>query len=168
MQLLGRHVVEKHCISANRQQFFQLIESIDFNFDLDHVAEPFAGPSNRLRDAAGNHDVVVLNHDAIIQPEPMIDAAAHTNRVFFEGTQPGRGFPCANDLGPTVANALDGVAGSSRDTGQPTHQIERGALGGEDRPCWSGNGSEHASRWHIRTVLANHFGLCISVKQMEC
>lgn len=43
-QLIDRHVVEQERVGAKRQRFFKLRQGIDFQLDLDEVADAGAGP----------------------------------------------------------------------------------------------------------------------------
>ena len=57
-----------------------------------------ARPPDRLGDAAGDGDVVVLDQDRVVEAEAVVGAAAAAHGVFLEGAQAGRGLPRVADL----------------------------------------------------------------------
>ena len=82
---------------AELQRFFELFQAVDFDFDVDHVAGVGAGGFDGVCDAAGGHDVVVLDQDAVVEAEAVIVAAAAAHGVFLEGAQARRRFAGADD-----------------------------------------------------------------------
>ena len=66
------HVVEQHGVEAQRQGFLELRQRIDFELDLHHVADAGAHAFDRLADAAGDGDVVVLDQHRVIEAEAVV------------------------------------------------------------------------------------------------
>ncbi len=83
------HIVEQYRVYTVIERLAQLIERIDFEFDLDQVADAGFRPLQRLGYAAGDGDVIVLDQHGIVEAEPVIAATANADRIFFDGAQPG-------------------------------------------------------------------------------
>ena len=96
-------------------------------------AAPARTQLDRGGDAAGRGDVVVLDHRAVEEAEAVRRAAAVHHGLLLEGAQAGRGLARRGDarLG---AGGLGDVGGrQGRHAAQPAEEVERRALGGEDR-----------------------------------
>ena len=91
-----------------------------------------AGACARARhrggDAAGDRDVVVLDHHAAIEPEPVIGAAAAHHGVLLQHAQAGRGLAGVDQPGARAGDFLDVLRGLGGDAGEMLHDVERGAL----------------------------------------
>lgn len=85
-KLVQRHIVEQHGVGGERQDLFQLGQRVDLDFDLDEMADAASSPLDSWTNPAGNRDVVVLDHDRVVEAETVIGAATGTHRVFFDGS----------------------------------------------------------------------------------
>ena len=96
--------------------------------------------------AAGKGDVVVLDQHAVIEAEAMVDAAAGAYGVLLERAQ-ARAWSCACRLiragwGRAARDQLGGRGGDPR---QMAQEVERHALGREDRPRRSFDPHDHGT-----------------------
>ncbi len=85
-------------------------------------------------DPAGGDDVVVLDERGVGQRHAVVDAAAAPHGVLLERAQPGRRLAGVADARAGAVDRVDPGGGERRDAGQVAQQVERGALGGEQRP----------------------------------
>ena len=70
-QQIGLHVVEQAHIGAFLEHNFKLLKRINLDLDLDQMPGKGFRRLQSFRNTAGNHDVVVLDQDRIIEPETM-------------------------------------------------------------------------------------------------
>ena len=82
--------------------------------------------------AAGG-PVIVLEHDAIVEPQPVVHAPAAANRVLLEHAQPRRGLAGVENLHPVRPDLLHKGARQGGDARHPLQEVERRALGREYR-----------------------------------
>src|ERR1700721_2479692 len=59
------HIVEKHCVEAVIERLAQLIERIDFEFDLDQMADAISRSLQRLGYAAGARDMIIFDQHGV-------------------------------------------------------------------------------------------------------
>src|SRR4051812_6203888 len=76
----GRHVVEEHHVGADREHVVELRQRVDLDLDL-LAGGGCVGRFERVRNAAGGGDVVVLDQDRIKESEAVIDTAAAARGV---------------------------------------------------------------------------------------
>ena len=91
------------------------------------------GAPHGLRQAAGMHQVVVLDQDGVIQPHAVIAAPAGAHRVFLQDPQPGQGLARAGDARGRALGLCHGSSRQGGDAAQVRHEIQRGALGRQQR-----------------------------------
>jgi hypothetical protein len=104
---------------------------LDLDLDEDVAATDGACLFQCGGDAAGGHDVIFLDQDAVMEAETVVAAAAAGDGVFLRQAQAGQGLARVDDA---RAGAGDGVDVEPRDGGRGREQlqeIQRGALGGE-------------------------------------
>jgi hypothetical protein len=82
-------------------------------------------------DAAGGDDVVFLDQDAVVEADAVVGAAADAHRVFLRQAQAGQGLAGVDDLGAGAGHGLHVGGGHGGGAGQQLHEVEAGALGGE-------------------------------------
>src|SRR5258706_8128908 len=126
-------VVEEDQASARIQRFAQLLDR--FHLDLEHCAlgHVVQRRAHRGLYAAGGHEMILLDEDAVEEPDAVVRAAAHPHRVFLRHAQARQRLARIEDL---RARALDGAHELARARGharEQLHEIERGALRGEER-----------------------------------
>ena len=93
-ELRRRHVVEEHGVGPLCHRLGKLIEIVDLDLDPDEVAGMSPGAPDRLADAAGDGDMVVLDEDGIVETEAVVRTATAAHRVFLERRE-GREWSCA-------------------------------------------------------------------------
>src|SRR5690606_37677721 len=130
-QLVGAEVVEHDHVGTVLQRLPKLVEVVDLHLDLHQVTGEGAGAPQGLADRAAGGDVVVLDEDRVVETEAVVHSAAATHGVLLEVAQAGRGLASVDDLRAGSGDGLDIEAGQRSDAAHPAHQIERGALGGE-------------------------------------
>jgi hypothetical protein len=114
--------------------------------------------------------VIVLDQHRIIESEAVVRAAAAAHRVFFQRAQAGQGFPRFDDLRFGMRDLRDVSRSQRGDAGEVAEEIERDALGGEDRrgrPFQFGDGltrpdpariTQQGAKGDLRIDLAKRFG----------
>src|SRR5207237_7545763 len=86
-------------------------------------------------DPACDAQMVLLDEDRVVEPGPVIRAAAAADRVLLERAEAGCRLARVEDR---RAGAVDSVDEGARERGDPTEtaeQVERGAFAREDRAC---------------------------------
>jgi hypothetical protein len=87
------------------ERFGELFQGFHFDLDEDVAAADGAGLFQRGGDAAGGHDVVFLDQDAVIEAEAVVAAAAAGDGVFLGQAQAGQGLAGVDDAAPVPAMA---------------------------------------------------------------
>src|SRR5699024_4261058 len=105
-----REVVEHEDVDAAGEHGLDLVEAVHLHLEPGGVAEPGAGPADRLGEVhalLGEHgEMVVLGHHGVGEGEAVVHAPAAAHRVPFEGAQARGGLA---GVGDARARALDGV-----------------------------------------------------------
>lgn len=129
------HVVQQDEVDAGEsQEIGQLLESGGFELDAHAwVIRPHAidGLLQGFQVASGCQ-VIVFDHDSVIEPETMIDGAASEHGLFFDQAPAGRGFARVPDFDWVGFDRFDIASGHGGDAGEALEEVQRGALGGED------------------------------------
>ena len=81
-----RHVVEQDRVDWFVERIAQLLERVDLDFDLDHVADGGARRRDGCMDRTGDAEMIVFDQHAVIQTKAVIGTAATRNRVSLERT----------------------------------------------------------------------------------
>ena len=100
------------------------------------------GAFEHRADAAGDRDVVVFDQHRVVEAEAVIVAAAAAYGVFLHRPQPRRGLARTDDARLGVGDPLDELRGGGGDAGHVADEVERGALGAEDRARVALNGHQ--------------------------
>ena len=113
---------------------------------------PARARSNRRADAAGHRDVVVLDEHRVVEAEAVVAAATDPHRVFFDRPQPRRRFPRVDDGRHGVRDRGDDGGGDRGDAGEMAEEVERGALGAQQRARRPLDATNHIARakWRCR------------------
>ncbi len=127
---LGRHVVEQDQIGVRRDGLFDLVEAI--TFDVKRTPwPPVASLFDRFADRHTD-EMVVLEHQPSAEVAAMVATSAGAGGGLFEAAQAGRGLAGIPDADATVGDLHELIhpGGNAR---QMAHEVERRALGGQDR-----------------------------------
>ncbi len=98
------------------------------------------------RDGLGDAEageVVVLEHHPVREVAAVVPAAAGPHRRLLERAQAGRRLAGVPDRGPR-RGGVDEAAGEGGDAGEVAEEVQRGALGGEDRRQRAGDACRRA------------------------
>ncbi len=76
--------------------------------------------------------MIVLDEDAVLQVEAMIDASAAADCVLVEGAQTGYGFARVEDFCLCAGDGFDELVSQGCDAAHALHEVENYALAGED------------------------------------
>ena len=78
--------------------------------------------------------MIVLDQDAVLQIEAVVEAAAAADGVLIEGAQAGDGLAGVEDFGLRLGgcDGADIFVGQRSDAGHALHQVKDDALGRED------------------------------------
>ncbi len=88
--------------------------------------------------------MVVLDQDGVIQTEAVVDPSAAADGVFFQQAKSRRGLAGIDDDGPGPLHRLDIGMGQTGDAAEPSHEVQRRPLGGQD-----GAGVPLGARQHL-------------------
>ena len=121
-----------------------LLGGIGFDFDADGWVEGFgAGDAcDEFGGVACGHEVIVFDHDHVVEAGAVVGAAAGANGGFFEPAPAGGGFAGIEDAGGGVGDGVDGAAGLGGDAAEALEEVEGGAFCGEDAAGWAGEGDD--------------------------
>lgn len=144
-QGVGAHVVEQEAGGACLQGGFDLVEGVDFADHVAHASGQRAGDGRA--DAAGDEDMVVLDHRCVPQAHAVVVAAAHAHGVFFEVAEAGDGLAGIEQAGLRLAHGIDIGAGEGGYAREVLHGVERGAFGGEHGAGIAGQAHERGARF---------------------
>ena len=97
----------------------------------------------------------------------MIGAAAEPDRLLFQGAQPGGGLARAHDLGLGAGDRVGQGPGRGGDPGHPAQNVQRGALGGQNRPGSPGNAGDRIAARDPGAVGAQTLYAQSGVEQFE-
>ena len=101
--------------------------------------------------------MVVLHQDAVVEREPVVDAPAAADAVLLEDAQAGRGLARVEHL---RAVRLDGLDEPARERGDPAHalhEVQRGALAGQDGGGGTAEAQDRPAGRHVAAI--RHEGL---------
>jgi hypothetical protein len=129
--IVERHVVEQHGVDAGAERLFELRQRVDLDLDLDQVADMAAHAADRLGDAAGDGDVIVLDQRGVVEAEAMVGSAPCPDRVFLQRPHERRRLARADDARLGVRNRRHERCGRAGHSAEPADEIERDALGGQ-------------------------------------
>src|SRR6267142_1663698 len=105
-----------------------------------------ARPRNRLADRAERRDVIVLDQDAVEEPESVIAPAPAAYRVLLERAPAGGGLARVDDLGARAAHRQAEAPRVRRDARESLHEVQRRALRFEDADRGSAHVRERRAR----------------------
>ena len=115
--------------TPDAERLLELGKRVDLDLDLDEMPDMAAHAPDRLGDAAGDGDMIVLDERRIVEAEAMVGAAARPHRVFLERTQERRRLARADDARLGMRDRRDEPRGGGGDAAEPADEIERHALG---------------------------------------
>ena len=145
------HVVEQDAVGARGDRFVELLERVGLGLHVQ-VRIGGAGGEDGLADAGAESDVVVLDQDRVGEIRAMVRAAAAGDGELVEPPQARRGLARVEDLDARALDRRDVPAGGGGDARHPLQQVERGALGGQDRAGRALDPGDRARR--VRNALA--------------
>src|SRR5450830_1779624 len=133
----GRHVVEQNAFGAGVERLVHFVEGARLGLHEEPaqaaVQRAEVGrASRRFPRAAGAVGVVVFHEEAAREAGSVIRAAAATYRVPLEGAEAGRRLARVEEDGPGPLQRLHVCMRHGRDSGEPLHEVERGALDGQN------------------------------------
>ena len=158
-QPLGRHVVEKDGVDAAIHGFLQVVERADLDFDPKEVADALLCSGDRLPDAAGEGDVVVLDEAPVVEAKSMIASSTDEHGIFVEETKTRRGLSCIHDLSARPFDGIRVTLCHSCDSGHPLDQVERDALAHQEDLRQTFDPRELLSRLGALAVVHERFEL---------
>src|SRR5207249_1336144 len=86
--LADRQVVEQDDLRASLHRFGDLVQRTAFDLDFEPVWRTGAGGRDGRGNPAGGCDVIVLDENAVVEPQAVIEAAADTHGVLLQDPQP--------------------------------------------------------------------------------
>lgn len=133
----GGHIIQENNVDArDGEKGADLVQRIGFDFYFDPgmvTAEELklmgkdTGPESGI-----SGEMIVLDHDHVIEPETVILAASSADGGFLEEAKTRSGFAGVEDDRRGPCDGVHEAAGKSGDGGEALKEIEGNALGGED------------------------------------
>jgi len=108
---------------------------------------------------AGGAEMVVLEHDAVVEGEAMVGPAAHTHGVLLQDAQPRRGLARVADDRPAARDGVDPRVGGRGDSREVSDNVQQRPLHKEQRPRRSRDLDDLVARREERAVVAIDVGL---------
>src|SRR4029453_372157 len=105
----------------------------DLDFDLDEMTGGGSRALEHRAEAAGAGDIVVFDQHGIGESEAVVETAAATHGVFFQGTQARRGLAGAADARARTGHAADEFVRRRRYPQKTPEKMEPTPLGGKPR-----------------------------------
>ncbi len=127
------HVVEQNDIWIVRERGAQFVQIRDFDFNPRDAAFGGLRGCERRRNASRQANMIFLDQDGFAEVLAVVFAAAHADRIFFEGAQAGRRFPRIQNCGSGAFNRADKPSRERRDSAEPLQEIQSHALAGQKR-----------------------------------
>ena len=138
------HVVQQHVGRARRDHGLGLLGRRDLDLD-PQVGEHRPHPLVRRHDAARGDDVVVLDQRRVGQRHPVVDPAADPDGVLLQHPQPGRRLAGVADARAGPVERVDPRPGGGRDARGEGQQVQRDALGREQRARAAVDADQHVA-----------------------
>ena len=112
------------------------------------------------RDGAGHRivagqggEVVVLDHNKVVESAPMVAGAAALHRIFFKRPPAGSGFSCVENEDARAVYGFDITRRLRGDSGKSLEIIQRRPLGGEQRAAGAVDFQQGFARPRLVAVL---------------
>ena len=128
------HVVQQHHASRRRPAPRRSCASVSTSISTKSAcaATSRRGPQHR-RHAAGRGDVVFLDQHRVVQADAVVGAAAGAHRVLLRQAQARQRLARVDDLRARAAHRIDVGRGLGRDRAEQLQEVERRALGRQQR-----------------------------------
>jgi hypothetical protein len=126
------HVVEQQAVGAGAERIGGLVEAAHLDLDGE-LGMGGAGAQHRLGQAAGQGDVVLLDQDRVVEPEPVVGAATGGDGGLLEAPKPWRGLAGVEDAHAGAGDRLHESGGLGGDAREVPEEVQRRALGHQQR-----------------------------------
>ncbi|MNT27210.1 hypothetical protein D3C72_1628310 [compost metagenome] len=100
--------------------------------------------------------MVVLDHHAVVQAQPVVQAAAAGHRMLFQRAQARRGLAAVDQARLGMGNGLGIGCRMVGDAAQTLHDVQRGALGRQDAACIAAHVKQHRAFFNLVAVGDAH------------
>ena len=156
-----------------------MLNAVALDFNFGEYGQQLAGTGHRLANAAGDDDVVVLEHDAVVQTQPVVQPAAAHHCVLFQHAQAGCGLARVDQAGLGTGDFSVVARGFGGNAAQALGDVERGALCRQNAARRAGHGQQPCAFFHfvavfdkardfeLRVVLAKHPGRHVNAGHMH-
>ena len=147
--LVGRKVVEHDAVDAGKGQgFAHVVEAAALYFDGTLEAalgQVGFGAAHGLANSPRQVDVVVFEHDHVVQADAVVAPAAHLNRPFFEHAPARRGFAGVEQGAREVGDLVGVAPGLGGHAAEPLDVVEQGAFGAQQGAQGAADFGRHLS-----------------------
>ena len=117
------------------EDLVELIEVAHFDFDsevLVVLTEVAVGAVDGCGDAASEVDMIVLEHDHVVETDAVVGASAAFDGVFLKETHVGRSLAGVEEPSVEAVEHIDEAVCLGSDTAEALHEVEGGTFCGED------------------------------------
>lgn len=130
------HVIEQDEVDVlEGEEVGELLEGGGFQLDAhDWVvfADVIDGVLEGGQVTGGGGEVIVFDHDGIVEAHTMVDTATGFDGLFFEQSPTGGGFASVPDFDGEGFDGIDVASGHGGDAGEALEEVEGGAFGGKE------------------------------------
>jgi hypothetical protein len=106
----------------------ELLEGVDLKLHLHDMGGDLAGGHDGLLDRADDGDVIILDHDRIMQAVAVVDPTANPDGILLDQPQARSRLAGLHQAGPVVLDRLCQFAGLGGDSAHPLDEVERHTL----------------------------------------
>ena len=164
-------VVEHDAVhTAVVEHALQLVQVAHLDFDFQRLAlvvQVLARTVDGRLDAAGEVDVIVLEHHHVVEADTVVGAAAAGHGILLQQPHVGGRLAGVEQSGLQPVQHLHHAAGLGGDAGEALHEVERRALGGEDAAAVPLDGHQHIALGHVLDVVLEEGDFQRAVDQHE-
>ncbi|MNM83929.1 hypothetical protein D3C81_960000 [compost metagenome] len=121
---VGSHVVEHDNIRASLQGFLHLFQVFRLHFNRHRVRNMSTSAAHRLGDATGPFNMIILDHDGVVQPEAVIRTSSSTDRILLQHPVARRRLACIHQPGRQPAQRFHKRLRARCDTRQALQQVQ--------------------------------------------
>ncbi|MNJ64302.1 hypothetical protein D3C77_602460 [compost metagenome] len=132
-----RHIIQHNNICSSRQGLVHLCQILSLYFDRHCMRNSGTGSLHGWRNTARSLNMIILNHNRIVQPEPVICSTAYTHSILLQHPVPWCRLACIHEADRKPLQCIDILPRPCRNPRQSLQQIQCKALTCKNTVCAS-------------------------------